>query len=62
MTIAFLALDRNGDPVSVSSAAIRAVAPDDETVDTTLLFLDDGVVTVAQPYEELIDQLAAAPY
>ncbi len=60
MTTAFLARDRNGDPVTVLSSAIRAVAPDDETVDTTLLFLDEGVVTVAQPYEELIDQLDVA--
>ncbi len=39
--------------------AIRAMSADDEMVDNTLLHLDDGVVTVARPYDDLIDQLAA---
>ena len=58
MTI-FAAIDRNGERISVQADSIHAMAPDDETVDSTLLYLDDGVVTVAQPYDDLIDQLAA---
>ena len=59
MTATFLAINRNGEQVCVPVGAIHAVAPDDEMADTTLLFLADDVVTVAQPYEDLIDQLAA---
>ncbi len=55
----FQAIDQNGAPVLVQADAIHAMAPDDEMADTTLLYLDDAVVTVAQPYEDLIDQLAA---
>ncbi len=55
----FEAIDQNGERVSVPAEAIHAMAPDDEMADSTLLYLDDGVVTVAQPYDDLIDQLAA---
>lgn len=58
MTI-FEVIDRNGERVSVQADAIRAMFSDDEMVDSTLLHLDDGVVTVARPYDDLIDQLAA---
>ena len=61
MTAAFLAVDRNGTQLLVPLETIRAMAPDDEMPDTTLLFLDDDVVTVDQPYEDLIDQFAADP-
>ena len=62
MTIVLLVLDWNGDPVTVLSAAIRAVVPDDEAVDATPLLLDGGVVTVVRPYGGLTDQLAAVPH
>lgn len=52
------AMDLDGRHVTVPLAAIRAMLPDEDYPDTTLLFLEDGIVKVSQPYDDLADQLA----